>query len=71
MSYARVIEIEARLHCDTCGGDPYLLYRRQMAPESPIYENVLWPNGSGVPPMENPERPTCPNCRKDLRRVPA
>ena len=67
----RKIEVEARLHCDTCKADPYILYRRQVAPESPIFENVLWPAHPSVPPISDPERPTCPTCRKDLRRVAA
>ena len=72
MPTERKIEIEARLHCDTCQGDPYWIWRRQVAPESPVWENVVQPApGTTLPPMADPERPTCPGCKKDLRRVSA
>ena len=57
------LELEARLRCPKCGGTPYLLYRRQVAPESPVYENVLWPApGTTVPPPTRTERIVCPDC---------
>ena len=67
----RRIEREAVLRCDPCNAAPYVLYRRAVKPDSPIYVSVLWPAHPSVPPPSDPARPACPTCGKDLRRVAA
>jgi hypothetical protein len=60
-------EIEARLHCATCGASPYTLYRRETRPGSGVYENVLEAATRDVPLTTS--APICPVCGGPLRRV--
>ena len=73
MTSALRIERESVLRCDHCGANPYVVYRRQVRRRdgSPgeAFDNVLWPNGSGIPPPSDPEHMCCPECREELRRV--
>ena len=63
------LEREALLKCPQCGGTPYTLWRRQVKPESPVYENLLWPNSADVPPPARGDQVVCPTCGVACRRV--
>ena len=70
----RRLEREGFLHCAHCKASPYQVFRRQNMQANgdllQTYQHVLWPNGSGVFPPVHPEKITCPDCGKELRRVP-
>ena len=63
------MERESVLRCEHCQKNPYILYRRQVAPASVAYESVLWPAHPDIAPPRNPEKITCPDCGDELRRV--
>ncbi len=73
MTSALRLERESVLHCAHCGANPYVVFRRQVRRRdgSPgeAFDNVLWPNGSGVLPPSDPEHIRCPDCGDELRRV--
>lgn len=63
------MEVEAKLKCPKCGGEPYRLYRRETAQGSGIFTNVLWPGPDGnVPPPLQPAELRCPNDGERLVR---
>lgn len=67
------LERDSVLRCLHCQADPYILYRRQVrrrdGTPGEAFENILWPNGSGVLPPRDPEHICCPDCGEDLKRV--
>ena len=67
------LERESVLRCDHCGTNPYVVFRRQVrrrdGTPGEAFDNVLWPNGSGVLPPSDPEHICCPDCRNELYRV--
>ena len=62
------LELDSVLRCPKCRGVPFRVYRRRVAPESPVWESVLWPTGPAVPPPDQPERLLCPDCRVPCQR---
>lgn len=70
----RKVEVEGLLFCQHCKGSPYKLFRRQNQQADgqllQSFHHVLWPNGSGVDPPQHPEKICCPDCGKELRRIP-
>lgn len=66
---------ECVLRCDHCDASPYVLFRRQVrrrdGTPGDAFDNILWPNGSGVLPPRDPEKIICPDCRHELVRAPA
>lgn len=73
MTTALRLERECLLRCEHCRADLYILYRRQVrrrdGTPGEAFENILWPNGSGVLPPRDPEKITCPDCGDALKRV--
>ena len=71
MSSERRIERECLLRCARCHAAPFVVYRRQVRrPDGTLgeaFENVIWPNGSGIEVPREPDR--CPACGDELRRV--
>jgi hypothetical protein len=67
----RRLERDRVLRCPKCGGEPYLIYRRQLAQRDgtllPSYESVLWPAHPDVPPPRDPADLRCPADGEALR----
>jgi predicted RNA-binding Zn-ribbon protein involved in translation (DUF1610 family) len=65
------MERDRVLKCPKCGGEPYIVYRRQnQQPDGtllPSYESVLWPAHPDVPPPGDPATIRCPTCGEPLR----
>jgi hypothetical protein len=62
------LELDSVLRCPTCRGVPFRVYRRRVAPESPVWESVLWPATPDVFPPESAARALCPDCRVPCQR---
>ena len=67
------LELDSVLRCPQCRGVPFRLYRRRVAPESPVWESVLWPASPDVPPpgltWNSAAKVLCPNCRVPCQRA--
>ncbi len=62
------LEREAMLRCPTHKDPVFILYRRRTAPESPVFEHVLWPASPDVPPPVKASKLECPRCQSALVR---